>query len=111
LAVRAASDGGEDLGQLVLEDLGDLLFLDDERRRQSDRIAGDTQHDAEVVEALFHRIISALAGRSLDRIEIDCRDKAYGADISDMLLALERHGGISPFVLELEGALEQALFL
>ena len=53
---------GVDLEQLIalepdlVEDLADLAFADDQRRRHGERVADDAEHDVVVVEAALHRL-------------------------------------------------------
>src|SRR6516165_7906515 len=73
----------------LLHDLADLVFADDQRRRQRQRVAGDPQHQVVVVEGVRHGVVTALAdqvGRS--RCKVDARGQADGADVEHVGLAL-----------------------
>src|ERR1700730_17138646 len=58
----------------LLEDLADLVFRDDQRRRERDGVAGDAEHQPVFVERLLHALIGALAERVGARGEVDRRD-------------------------------------
>src|SRR5215510_9567060 len=70
----------DDLAHL-LEDLADLAFADDQRRRHRNRIADDAEHDALVVEAALHRLVAALADAVGPRGQVDAGGQADAADV------------------------------
>src|SRR6185503_4084782 len=64
-------------------DLIDLRFLDDERRRTRERVAGRTNHHAGL-EALEESLKRARSRRTLSRLELDAGDDADGPHVDDM---------------------------
>ena len=89
------------------EHLADLRLAHDQRRRQRERVAGDADHQALVVEGAVHRLGGARAQCTGTRREIDAGREPHGADIEHAGQTLQRHRGIGEQRLELARALEQ----
>src|SRR5215217_4045089 len=103
--------GFKDRRQAFVENLVDLAVGNDERRRECDGIAGDAQHDVMLVKSALHGMISALAGLTRQWSQVDTGDKTNGAHILHQRMALERHCGIGPAILDLAGTLEESFLL
>src|SRR5438034_131899 len=93
-----------------VEDALDLRFLDDQRRREGEGIAGIADEDARL-EALHQPVVAAAAGGSRLRRQLDRAHQAEVADVDDVALALQRVDRVFPVLLKRCGALEQPLFL
>ena len=82
---------------------------DDQRRRERDGVAGDAEHQADVVEGALHRLEGARADGVGPRGEVDGADEADGADVDARSAGpsgdMDRVG---PDRLQRPGALEQA---
>src|SRR5258705_5444061 len=91
----------------LLDNFADLVFADDQGRRQRQRIASDTQHQVVVVERAVQAVEPALAGLLRARREIDACGQPDGADVHYIRLALQRHHRVGEFCFEFVGALEQ----
>src|SRR5262245_17202164 len=105
-SVNPLRDRFDRLGHL-LEDLPDLAFAHDQRRRQRDGLASDAHHQVFVVERMHHGVVGAPADGVGPRGEIDAGRDPDGADVEHVGQALEPHGGVGPFGLELLRALER----
>src|SRR5258707_6217701 len=81
----------------LLDDFADLVFADDQWRRQRQRIAGDAQHQVVVVERAVQAVETALARLLRARRQIDARRQAYGADVHHIRLAFQRHHRVGEF--------------
>ena len=77
-----------------LEDVRDLLFVDDERRREREDVAREAHQHARL-EALHERFVSARARRAVARFEFDARDHAEIAHVLHVLRAAQRMGRAS----------------
>src|SRR4051812_35637381 len=78
----------------------DLALLDDERRRELDRVAAvaDVEALREHLHRDLERTLCGLAGKRLDR---EAGGEAEVADVRDVLRALQRVHGILPVRREL----------
>src|SRR5438034_7464290 len=86
----------------------DLRFLDDERRRQRDDVAGNADQHA-ALESFHEGFIRAPGGRAGARLELDRRDEPAVADVDDMARTLERVGGVLPVLRDRSRARQQSL--
>src|SRR5258708_31825309 len=102
-ALRHRADHLRDL----LDNFADLVFADDQGRRQRQRIAGDAQHQVVVVERAVQAVETALARLLRAWRQIDARGQPDGADVHHIRLALQRHHRVGEFWFQFIGALEQ----
>src|SRR5665647_406956 len=96
----------DDLGDLV-EDFADLRFGDDQRRAHGDGVAGNAEHDAVVVEAVFERLVAAQANSIRLAGEIDAGHQTDSADIEHVRQTFQPHRRLRPDRLHLFRPREQ----
>src|SRR6185436_18129889 len=82
-----------------VEDPVDLRFLDDERRREGEDVAGPADQYARF-EDLEEGFVGALAGRAGPRLELDRAHQADVAHVDDMAAALEGVQAVLEVLLE-----------
>ena len=80
-----------------LDDLVDLRFLDDQRRRQADRLAG-LAHQNALGKAGGEHLIGALQRRARPGLKLDRGDQADIAQVDDMVRALQAVDRILPTI-------------
>ena len=98
----------EDRRQSV-EDLINLFFFDNERRRQGDDVARRANEDT-LLECLEEAVKGAFSRLARDRLQLDGPDEADVADINHMRQTLETVQGILPIAGKIGSALEEAFF-
>ena len=113
--VSSLSKGTENLHSVVVRpsmmvalNRADLFFLDDQRRRERERVARRTNDDA-VVEALAeyaHRTRRRLA---FDRLQLDRANQAEVANVDDVGLTLQAVQRIGKCIFHFPRTVEQAL--
>ena len=80
----------------LLDNFADLVFADDQRRRQRQRIAGDAQHQVVVVERAVQAVETALARLLRARREIDATSDSAAAILSAPSSSATRAGRSRP---------------
>src|SRR4029077_20203578 len=101
-------DCPDHVGDLA-EDFAYLALAHDQRRRQRNGVAGDSDHQVVPGEGLLHGFIAAPAYRVGSRGQVDARGKTDAADIEHVGQSFESHCGVGPKRLERSRAIEQAL--
>lgn len=72
----------------------DMVFFQDQGRRQGDDIAGDADQDILLVEAFGEYIIGTGAGLALARCQFNGADQTEVADVDDIRQSFELVDGI-----------------